>query len=568
MQDRLLFFPPSLPNETLISRVSRYHLISSNKTEQLTFGELFTRTGFNLGGVVPGYIGVLAARLPGNVDQNLTKILHENTLLPAFRPFLGRPNRQPSSVGGENLHAEITHLPRRVVGMSGDAKLCLSCINEDEQAHGVGYWHRSHQMPGVTVCWKHKKPLVSSCSNCRCPFQRSNKLLASPWMLCMGCGCSAHLVQSKQDDAADPLEIAYALFAHELLAESIPPYHPEILMNAYREKIRGRGYTRGSMPALQDFQDAMIDELGDEFISKVDSAFSVNRKRYWLRLTYIESALDMPITRHIMLGMYLFGTAHSFHHHLQVMAGEDDADVRKKDKKPESSQHSTRDELRRKIASELKKDPSISMERLWKKQFRTVSWLFDHDKAWLNNAVPDGAKADSCAASTKPQCDDALDREYAQLAEHYSRKLFEAAGKPQRIHIKKILAGVMPKPKSSTANRERYPILFATIDLCKETSWCFSARRILWALGELNRLDETTVVGNIVRRSAVGFSAVESILRFADWDAEKISITKIDAQVLLAKAGITRTWRGPSELTLGKLSGRGYVKKKSVMSGA
>ena len=132
----------------------------------------------------------------------------------------------------------------------------------------------------------------------------------------------------------------------------------------------------------------------------------------------------------------------------------------------------------------------------------------------------------------------------------------------------KILAGVTGSIKTTKANRERYPILFATLDLCKETSWCFSARKILWALGELKRLDETIVVGNIVRTSAVGFNAVESILRFTDWDVGKISSDKISTQVLLAKAGITRTWRGPSESKLGVLGGRGYIRKKAVIAAA
>ena len=567
MQDKLLFFPPSLPNESLISRVSRYHVISGNRTEQLTFGELFTRTGFNLGGVVPGYIDVLAARLPGSEDLNLAKILQDNTLLPAFRPFLGRPNPLQSSVGMTSMNEDITHFPRHVVGMSGDAKLCLSCVADDEQVHGIGYWHRSHQMPGVTICWKHKESLVSSCQNCRFPFQRFNKLLTVPWADCPV--CSTHLERARQDDAVDPLEIAYGLFAHELLVENIPPYHPELLMNAYREKIKQRGYSRGSMPALQDFQNSMIDELGCEFISKVDPAFSANRANWWLRLSYIESALDMPITRHIILGMYLFGTAHNFHNHLQALVNEDNATVRKKGKKSDYSQNKIRDDFRRKIASMLKKAPSLSMEQLWKKQFRAVAWLYDHDREWLNNAIPDGsAKADHFNASTKSQCDDALDREYALLAEEYSRKLFEKEGKPQRIRMVKILAGVTGSIKTTKANRERYPILFATLDLCKETSWCFSARKILWALGELKRLDETIVVGNIVRTSAVGFNAVESILRFTDWDVGKISSDKISTQVLLAKAGITRTWRGPSESKLGELGGRGYIRKKAVIAAA
>lgn len=554
MHDKLLFFPPSLPNESLISRISRYHIMSGNRTEQSTFIELFDRTGFNLGGVVPSHLAVLAARLPGEPDESLAKIIQDNTLLPVFRPFLGKSDKSPTT-RGMSSNADITHFPRHVVGMSGEAKLCLSCAVEDVQMHGVGYWHRSHQIPGVSVCWKHKESLIRSCQNCRFPFQRTNRLLSVPWVVCR---CLEPLRNFTDNNDIDPLELAYATFAHELLLENMPPFHPDILMNTYREKIRQRGFIRGSLPALKEFQESMIDSLGPTFISKVDPAFSANRKLTWLRFSYIESALDMPITRHLMLGMHLFGTANKFNSHVRELANEDDTVERKKGKKSEPAKNVLRDEFRRKISVELKRDPAISMERLWAKQYRTVAWLFDNDKAWLASAVEGNTTTPS-----RTKSDDEMDREYARVAQDYSRKLFEDGGKPQRVSIGKILAGLTKKIDTAARSRERYPILFATLDLCKETSWCFSARRILWALGELDRIDETITLGNIVLRSSVGFRAVEDIMRFCEWDGEKLSKTKINSQSLLAKAGITRTWRGPSESKLGTFSGRGYVSRKT-----
>ena len=43
MAHQLPFFPASLPDETLVSRVSRFHILSGNSTDQLTFRELFDR---------------------------------------------------------------------------------------------------------------------------------------------------------------------------------------------------------------------------------------------------------------------------------------------------------------------------------------------------------------------------------------------------------------------------------------------------------------------------------------------------------------------------------------------
>ena len=562
MHDKLLFFPPSLPNESLVSRVSRYHLMSGNRTEQSTFMELFGRTGFMLSGVVPSYIEVLAARLPGDEDTNLATIIQDNTLLPVFRPFLGKPNKKTSlSPNKDGESNDISHLPKHVVGMSGDAKLCLSCIKDDELARGAGYWHRSHQIPGVSVCWKHQEQLINSCPNCRFPFQRPNRLLSLPWSPCR---CNDALVQNAKNGHFEPLELTYAIYAHELLLENMAPVSPEVIMNTYRAKMKEKGYVRGTMPALKDFQEAMIDELGQTFIKKADPAFSANRARWWLRLTYVESALDMPITRHLMLGMYLFGSAHNFNNHVQANLSESNASVRKKGSKVEQNQNTLRDEFRKKILAELNKGFPISMEKLWKKQVRAVAWLFDHDKTWLNNTIAEKEQSTAHKSGIKIKSDEEVDQEYARLAEDYSRKLFEAEGKPQRVSIGKILDGLPKKIGSDSKNRERFPVLFSTVDLCRESSWCFSARRILWAIGELERFGENIVTGNIAMRSAVGFRAVEDIMRFCKWDGEQLSNTAINPKALLAKAGIARTWRGPSDLTLGKFAGRGYKKKNNA----
>ncbi len=560
MPAKLLFFPPAFPDETLISRVSRYHLMSRNRTDQSTFIELFGRAGFGLGAVVPPHIGELALRLPGELNTNVTAIHRESTLLPAFRPFLGRSSKSPSPPSDEDDEgAGVSHLPRHVVGMSGEAKLCLSCANDDEKLHGAGYWHRSHQIPGVTVCSKHQEALISSCPNCRYPFQHTNRLLSVPWGSCYQ--CKQRLNKAGQGQTVSELEVAYARYAHDLLQENMASVPPDILMNTYREKIRQRGYVRKSQIDLKSFQEAMIQDLGEPFIRKVDPAFSLNRTSTWLRLSYLQSALDLPITRHLLMGMHLFGTASHFHIEVQAMQNAGHIALRKKATQSHASQNMLRDEFRQKITKELKKNPALSMEKLWKKQVRTMAWLFEHDKTWLNNTVTSGACREADASASKIQADDALDREGARQIEEVSRKLFEQTGKPQRVTISKILAGLSKPVASTTGNRERYPLLFAAIDLCKETAWCFSARRILWALGELDRFEETITIGNIVLRSAVGTRAVEEILQFCGWDGEKLSKTTINPRLLLAKAGITRTWRGPSENKLGEFAGRGYVSK-------
>ena len=39
------------------------------------------------------------------------------------------------------------------------AYLCTQCVEEDLAFHGVPYWRREHQMPGLYSCTKHRLPL-------------------------------------------------------------------------------------------------------------------------------------------------------------------------------------------------------------------------------------------------------------------------------------------------------------------------------------------------------------------------------------------------------------------------
>lgn len=52
------------------------------------------------------------------------------------------------------------------------ARLCRDCVSEDLSFHGISYWRRSHQLPGVTWCTRHKRPLSV--------LRRRNALARSP----------------------------------------------------------------------------------------------------------------------------------------------------------------------------------------------------------------------------------------------------------------------------------------------------------------------------------------------------------------------------------------------------
>ena len=92
---KLHFFPTSFPDETLYSRVSRYHLLTGEQKDEATFIELFEQEGpkVNFAGLVPGSVAALASLLPGDLNRlrfsrhsrAVQNIAFQNRLATVFR---------------------------------------------------------------------------------------------------------------------------------------------------------------------------------------------------------------------------------------------------------------------------------------------------------------------------------------------------------------------------------------------------------------------------------------------------------------------------------------------------
>ncbi|MBC3862694.1 hypothetical protein H8K32_11325 [Undibacterium jejuense] len=83
-KELLPFFPASLPDETIGSRISRYHILRGQPTAHTTYRQLFDQSPFSLTTLVQPHLDKLAARLPGSPKFNLKTIQKENELPPKF----------------------------------------------------------------------------------------------------------------------------------------------------------------------------------------------------------------------------------------------------------------------------------------------------------------------------------------------------------------------------------------------------------------------------------------------------------------------------------------------------
>jgi hypothetical protein len=195
---KLPFFPTSFPDETLYSRVSRYHRFRAERKDEITFIELFRETGLKIdfSRAAPAALRVLASLIPGEPLVLLGDILRENTFIPFLAPLITRPT-------DSFPNAEF-----------GCARACLSCLAQDEQVVGSPYLRRSHQLPAVIACWKHGIKLIDSCPACGSSFARAGKFVSAPLAPCR---CGWYAISASTAEAAPQGLVDFAIHAHALL---------------------------------------------------------------------------------------------------------------------------------------------------------------------------------------------------------------------------------------------------------------------------------------------------------------------------------------------------------------
>lgn len=88
-------------------------------------------------------------------DMDLPEFACRHTTLPLRRSI--------TSYRSDMAHGSIANQSMlRLTGMRvarPGAYFCVDCISTDQETSGMSYWRRDHQLPGVSMCSKHFKPL-------------------------------------------------------------------------------------------------------------------------------------------------------------------------------------------------------------------------------------------------------------------------------------------------------------------------------------------------------------------------------------------------------------------------
>ncbi|MNO23703.1 hypothetical protein D3C76_135100 [compost metagenome] len=295
------FFPPLFPDELLYSALARYHLYVGNHSRKATMADLYNGSVFSAVTVLPAHLGQISHLMRGNMTP--VELIQSHTLFPYFAAFLSEERSQlvasamTGDLGGA-INARLGLLASSIK-MPTYLRFCMQCLFEDEMIYGLPYWHRSHQLPGVFICYKHGCELKNSEIS---TFLRRNKqeYVCLNWKL----ACNGAIEQSMNEGLKAHLT-SLAIQSHSLLNSSYNAIDHHLIDEIYKAKLYEKGFiTLSGNIRFQSLRSMMVESLGQELLGLCDSEINKHSHDTWLH-KLVRGGEHIHTLRHLLLILFL-----------------------------------------------------------------------------------------------------------------------------------------------------------------------------------------------------------------------------------------------------------------------
>lgn len=158
------YFPSIYEDELLYSVFARYY----QHTGHVTYGYVAEQL-FGDSKVIPSieFINSLKPEVLKVLLKNMTmqELIKNHTMFLYYARFLPTTRKKRALEALINMRGDYNKLlsiPKSKNGVERYLRYCPICSKDDKQRYGETYWHRSHQITELNVCYKHKCSLVES----------------------------------------------------------------------------------------------------------------------------------------------------------------------------------------------------------------------------------------------------------------------------------------------------------------------------------------------------------------------------------------------------------------------
>ena len=158
------FFPSPYPDELWYSVICRHHVHSGNYCAKHTLRQLYGDNFCAPSLMLCGPIKALLAQLPQGF-LSARDVVMQHTFFPYYARFFPTQRKRSSYayvVNGNPLAVHRMGISQANGNHCSVMRYCPVCYQEDLQLYGEPYWHRSHQLPDMQICTKHRCWLVDT----------------------------------------------------------------------------------------------------------------------------------------------------------------------------------------------------------------------------------------------------------------------------------------------------------------------------------------------------------------------------------------------------------------------
>lgn len=303
----LCFIPPLLPDELIYSWLGRLVTVNVLGHPKEYLSQLFGTKNIVPSVDLPTHLKSLYDRLGVNSPYDaIEQLIELGTLYPYHRPFLTQERH-------ERVHDILLHndgkalkvLTGRVAnrfGANPPLRYCPQCATEDTQSTGTPYWKRSHQLPGVKCCIKHRAELVTYIS----PHFATDKLriILAPYVS----------IDSKPVPATEK-QLLFAELSTSLLNSNLAVINPSLRKNLYTEAIKSAGFgIKDSHIDYKNLSQSICSHYDyfDDFVHRDRLLTSSGSSLNWLRTLIQRPEIASHPICHLLLIGYLFKSIEKF----------------------------------------------------------------------------------------------------------------------------------------------------------------------------------------------------------------------------------------------------------------
>lgn len=296
------FFPPLFHDELLYSGFARYHQRSGNRNCKDTLNELFNDPTSSAISDFPSGLGILCENMnPSHYQPN--NLIYSHTLLPYYLPFINEDKKtkiiNQMIEGNSSSIAVSLGLAATKITETNYFRFCASCYNEEIELYGEAYWHRTHQLPGVFICLKHKSVLMESLIPYR---NKQNKHLfyaLNDSTIKLSKGLS--ILKQYKDKFIFIAEQSYRLLNDSNLLSGMDSFH-----KFYHLKLQAEGYmTNSKRLRFQKLLAAFFTTFEPEFLNSLNSDFNEYDNDTWFHKVLRKPRVTCHPIRHILLLNFL-----------------------------------------------------------------------------------------------------------------------------------------------------------------------------------------------------------------------------------------------------------------------